>query len=98
MIIPTPHISAKKGDFAKTVIMPGDPYRAKYIVDNYLTEVKIVSDGRGLIGYTGLLIFASVLQLICGLSYYFVAVKERSAQKVTAVAPCEALDKSVVEK
>ena len=54
MIIPTPHISAKKGDFAKTVIMPGDPYRAKYIVDNYLTEVKIVSDVRGIIGYTGL--------------------------------------------
>ncbi len=53
MIVPTPHISAKKGDFAKTVIMPGDPYRAKYIVEAFLTDVKIVSDVRGIIGYTG---------------------------------------------
>ncbi len=53
MIIPTPHISAKKGDFAKTVIMPGDPYRAKYIVESFMTDVKIVSDVRGIIGYTG---------------------------------------------
>ncbi len=53
MKIPTPHISAKMGDFAKTVIMPGDPYRAKYIVENFMTDAKIVSDVRGIIGYTG---------------------------------------------
>ena len=54
MKIPTPHINAKKGDFAKTVIMPGDPYRAKYIAENYMADVKIVSDVRGIVGYTGL--------------------------------------------
>lgn len=53
MNIPTPHISAKRGDFAKTVIMPGDPYRAKYIVENFLNDVTIVSNVRGIIGYTG---------------------------------------------
>lgn len=40
MAIPTPHINAKAGDFAKICLMPGDPLRAKYIAENYLTEVK----------------------------------------------------------
>lgn len=52
--IPTPHIEAKKGDFAKTVLMPGDPLRAKYIAENYLTEVKQVNAVRGMLGFTGL--------------------------------------------
>ena len=51
--LPTPHISAKNGDFAKTVLMPGDPYRAEYIANKYLKDYKIVSDVRGIKGYTG---------------------------------------------
>lgn len=50
----TPHISANKGEIAKTVIMPGDPIRAKLIVDTYLTDVKVVSDVRGMNAYTGI--------------------------------------------
>lgn len=49
----TPHNSANIGDIANTVIMPGDPMRAKYISDNFLTDVKIVSDVRGIACYTG---------------------------------------------
>ena len=49
----TPHNSANIGDIAKTVIMPGDPMRAKYIADTYLSDVKIVSDVRGIACYTG---------------------------------------------
>ena len=49
----TPHISAKEGEIAKTVIMPGDPLRAKFIVDTYLTDVKLVSEVRGICAYTG---------------------------------------------
>ena len=49
----TPHISAKKGDFAKLVLMPGDPLRAKYIADNYLKNVKLVSSVRNVLMYTG---------------------------------------------
>lgn len=49
----TPHNSANIGDIAKTVIMPGDPKRARYIADNYLSDVKIVSDVRGISCYTG---------------------------------------------
>ena len=51
--IPTPHIRAKKNDFAKTVLMPGDPLRAKYIAENYLKDAKLVTDVRNVLGYTG---------------------------------------------
>jgi len=53
LILPTPHISAKKGDFAKSVLMPGDPYRATYIAEKFLSDVKLVTDVRGIKGYTG---------------------------------------------
>lgn len=51
--IPTPHINAKKGDFAKIVLMPGDPLRAKYIADNFLDNVREVNSVRGMLGFTG---------------------------------------------
>ncbi len=51
--IPTPHISAKKGDFAETVLMPGDPKRAKFIAEKYLENPVLVNDVRGIQGYTG---------------------------------------------
>lgn len=52
-MIPTPHINAKQGDFAKTVLMPGDPKRAKFIADNFLEDAVLVNDVRGVNGYTG---------------------------------------------
>ncbi len=48
------HIAAKKGEIAKTVLQPGDPLRAKYIADNFLTEVKLVSKTRNVLYFTGL--------------------------------------------
>lgn len=51
--IPTPHINAKKDGFAKTVIMAGDPLRVKYIAENFLTDAKLVSTTRNMLGYTG---------------------------------------------
>ena len=48
------HIAAKKGDIAKTVLLPGDPLRAKYIADNFLTDVKLVSQTRNIFYFTGL--------------------------------------------
>ena len=53
MSIPTPHINAGKDDFAKTVLMPGDPLRAKFIAENFLTEARLVNNVRGIQGYTG---------------------------------------------
>ena len=52
--MPTPHNSAVKGDFAKTVLMPGDPLRSKYIAENFLAEAKLVNNVRGVQGFTGL--------------------------------------------
>ena len=49
----TPHNEANKGDFAKTVIMPGDPLRAKYIAENFLDDYKLVNQVRGMLAYTG---------------------------------------------
>jgi purine-nucleoside phosphorylase len=49
----TPHNSAQPGDFAKTVLMPGDPLRAKFIADTFLENAKLVNNVRGIQGYTG---------------------------------------------
>ncbi len=49
----TVHIGAEKGDIAKTVLMPGDPLRAKFVADHYLTDVTLFNDVRNMLGYTG---------------------------------------------
>ncbi len=51
--MPTPHNSANIGDIAKTVLMPGDPLRAKFVAENFLTNAKLVNNVRGIGGYTG---------------------------------------------
>ena len=53
MPIPTPHNSGSKEDFAKTVLMPGDPLRAKFIAETFLTDPLLVNNVRGIQGYTG---------------------------------------------
>lgn len=50
---PTPHINATPEDFAKTVLMPGDPLRSKFIAENFLTDARLVNNVRGIQGYTG---------------------------------------------
>lgn len=51
--VPTPHISAQLGDFAETVLMPGDPLRSKFIAENFLEDAVLVNNVRGVQGYTG---------------------------------------------
>ncbi len=53
MSYPTPHISATPEDFAKTVLMPGDPLRSQFIAKNFLTDARLVNNVRGVQGYTG---------------------------------------------
>ena len=53
MSIPTPHITAKKEEIAKTVLIPGDPLRAKFIADTFLTDPVLVNNVRGVQGHTG---------------------------------------------
>ncbi len=49
----TPHNEAQKGEFAKTVLMPGDPLRAKFIAETFLENPKLINNVRGIHGYTG---------------------------------------------
>lgn len=53
MPTPTPHISAAPGDFAPSILLPGDPLRAKHIADNFLDDVTQVNEVRNMLGYTG---------------------------------------------
>ena len=49
----TIHIGAKPGDIAETVLMPGDPYRAKWAAETFLKDAKLVNEVRGMLGFTG---------------------------------------------
>ena len=49
----TPHLGAKKGDIAETVLLPGDPLRAKYIAETFLKDVVQYNNVRGMLGFTG---------------------------------------------
>lgn len=51
--MPTPHIAAEKNEIARTVLMPGDPLRAKYIAEHWLSEAVLVNEIRGMLAYTG---------------------------------------------
>ncbi|MDY4041697.1 MAG: purine-nucleoside phosphorylase [Collinsella sp.] len=53
MSVPTPHNAAREGDIAKTVLMPGDPLRAKFIADTYLEGVRCVNEVRNMLAFTG---------------------------------------------
>ena len=52
-MVPTPHIEAKEGQIAETVLMPGDPLRAKFLADTYLENVEQFNGVRGMLGFTG---------------------------------------------
>src|SRR5215204_3343567 len=47
------HVRAEPGDFAESVLLPGDPLRAKYIAENFFEDAKLVTEERGILGYTG---------------------------------------------
>lgn len=51
--MPTPHINANKGDIAKSILLPGDPLRAKFIAENFLENPRLYNEVRGILGYTG---------------------------------------------
>ena len=51
--MPTPHISAEKGEFAPSILLPGDPLRARHIAENFLDEARQVNAVRNMLGYTG---------------------------------------------
>lgn len=92
----TPHNEANLGDIAETVLMPGDPLRAKYIADNFLTDVKIINSVRNMFSYTGyykgkkITVFSSGMGMpSCGI-YTYELYKFYNVQNIIRIGTCGA--------
>ena len=94
--MPTPHIESQKGEIAKTVIMPGDPLRAKYIADNFLTDVKIINDVRNMYGFTGKYNNKEITVFVSGMGmpsmgiYAYELFKLYDVEKIIRIGTCGA--------
>lgn len=90
----TPHNEAKLEDIASTVLMPGDPLRAKYIADNFLTDVKLINSVRNMYGYTGLYkgkkitVFASGMGMPSMGIYCYELYKFYNVQNIIRIGSC----------
>lgn len=99
--MPTPHNKAKKEDFAKTVIMPGDPLRAKYIAENYFEFYKLINDVRGMYAYTGfykgklLTVMASGMGIPSMGIYSFELYRFYGVENIIRIGTCGAMDKDM---
>ena len=97
----TPHIEAKKGEIAKTVIMPGDPKRAKLIAETYLDNYKIVSDVRSISVYTGTYNGKEVTVMASGMGMPSMAIyatelfTDYDVEKIIRVGTCGALKEEI---
>jgi purine-nucleoside phosphorylase len=95
--MPTPHISAQPGDFADTVLMPGDPLRAEYIAGKFLADARRVTEVRNVYGYTGLYQGKRVSVMAHGMGipscsiYATELVREYGVKTMIRVGSCGAL-------
>lgn len=95
--MPTPHINAQNGDFAETVLMPGDPQRAELIANEFLTDARRVTDVRNVWGYTGLHRGGRVSVMAHGMGipscsiYATELVREYGVKQLIRVGSCGAL-------
>lgn len=98
---PTPHIGAKKGDFAKTVLMPGDPMRAKFIAENYLENAVLVNKVRGAYGYTGFYKGKPVSVMTSGMGqpsmgiYSYELFRFYGVENIIRIGSCGSFDKDL---
>ncbi len=99
--MPTPHNSALPGDFAKTVLMPGDPLRSKYIAEHFLSDTKLVNNVRGVQGYTGFWKGTSVSVMASGMGipsigiYSYELFTMYDVKNIIRVGSCGGLQDSV---
>ena len=97
----TPHNNAKKGEIAKTVIMPGDPMRAKYIAEKYLKDYKLVNEVRGMYAYTGLYNGKEVTVMAHGMGmpsmgiYAYELYKFYDVAEIIRIGSCGAYEKDM---
>lgn len=93
----TPHNEAKIEDIAKTVLMPGDPLRAKYIADNFLTDVKLINSVRNMYGYTGfykdkkVTVFASGMGMPSMGIYCYELYKFYGVENIIRIGSCRSI-------
>ncbi len=97
----TPHNSAKFGDFAKTVLMPGDPKRSRFIAETFLEDIKLINDVRGIQGYTGTYKGVPVSVMASGMGmpsmaiYSYELFKFYGVENVIRVGSCGSLVKEL---
>lgn len=97
----TPHINAPKGAYASTVLMPGDPKRAEYIANTFLTGVEQVNDVRGCLGYTGLYYHKRISVQASGMGqpsigiYSYELFTKYDVQNIIRVGTCGAFQKYI---
>ncbi len=95
------HIGAKRGDIADTVLLPGDPLRAKYIAENYLSDAKRYNEVRGMYGYTGTYKGKNVSVQGSGMGipsisiYTHELINEFGVTRLFRVGSCGALQKNI---
>ena len=97
----TPHIEAEKGDIAKICLCPGDPLRAKYIADHFLTDVRIVNNVRNMTAYTGkykgkeITVFPHGMGVpSCGI-YFYELYKFYDVEKIIRIGTCGSNNRDV---
>jgi purine-nucleoside phosphorylase len=99
--MPTPHISAEKGDFAPSVLLPGDPLRAQHIAETFLEDVKQVNAVRNMLGYTGLYDGVPVSVMGTGMGipsasiYATELITEYDVERLIRVGSCGAVTEKV---
>jgi purine-nucleoside phosphorylase len=97
----TPHNEAKLGEIAKTVIMPGDPMRAKYIAENFLENAKCVNKVRGMYCYTGTYNGKEVSVMAHGMGipsagiYIYELYKNYEVENIIRIGTCGGVEKSL---
>ncbi len=97
----TIHIGAKPGDIAETVLMPGDPYRAKWAAETFLQDVKLVNEVRGMLGFTGtwnghqVTIQGSGMGMPSLSIYANELIKDYNAQTLIRIGSCGGMQNSV---
>ena len=102
--VPTPHINAPKDAFAKTVLMPADPFRAKRIAEKYLKNAVLVNDVRGVQGYTGEYKGKKVSVMASGMGipsigiYSYELYHAYNVENIIRIGTCGALQKEVKVK
>ena len=99
--MPTPHISSNKEDIAELVLMPGDPLRAKYIAENYLTDYKLVNEVRNMFFYTGYYKDKRITVASSGMGipsmgiYAYELIKFYDVKKIIRIGTCGSFDEKI---